>query len=357
MIVSDFQYLTQIYRLASADTGSPTLTFTSTAHGVLASFEGIHVGAVRRAEGVVIEGLNEDIAVRWETLNGALALFDESATLEARVTGNNLILKAGDRRAQIRLSAEQTSFRWEVNEDDPGFDLDLAKLQRLVTVLTEATARTIERLVLTGVHIACSGENVVCRATDGTRGVAARMPGVGDEMDFVLQGEDLRVVLEVLGGVPARASRRVGGTTITIRVSDTVIRISPLFGEFPSFGSLIGGDYSFTVDVPAAALKLVRRAASIMDSDGLVGLTGDAGVLRLEALGNEFGTFDMVAGKADQEFTRWFVADHLAAAADLGSDTVRIHLPEEPTKPILITVPSEDVRYWMSPVYRRGQPE
>ncbi len=346
MKTKDLRDFISIYKMAEVDTGTETLAFEQHGDELSVSFEGLHVGAVRKSTEIDI-GLadGEVLAASWSVLTGALALLDSDAPLKVAHKGTSLLLSGGSRKATVRLSSDLAPFAFE-RSPDPSVVIDLDTLPAFVTLLSSVAAHTIDKPVLTGINLSVPKKgSLLLRATDGSRAFAAMIPAVKAETDFAitLQSGDLTTAFAVLDG---QIGLSLQSGVAVLQDEQTVLRIAGLFGDYPSFNSLPRKDFAYSFDLPAEAIKLAQRAAALLDSNRLISISAVKGNLRIFVEGEIVGGFSMDLGKSSlPDFQIAFDADYLSVAADI-APTVTVSVSAE-LRPALVQG-GKGRFYWIS---------
>ena len=351
MRTKDFSEFIAIWKLADIDGGCATLSFQNLQDGRLhCSFEGLHVGAIRTSADVQIEGLSELIAIPWKTLAGALALLDDESPLTARLTDTNLLLHCGARRVNVRISSEKAPYSYDVAQQDQA-SIDLSSLPSFVSLLSVIAAKTIENPVLTGINISTAGKNsLLLRATDRLRAFAATLNSTTNDppMETTIQAADLITCFDIL-------QNQVGmyvddRNALILRDDRTLIRVSTLFGEYPSFAPLPRSGFAHEFVLPAEIIRLAHRAAMLIDSERLVTIEAAAGKMRVRVNGSEVGDFEVeVDDGPDDAFEATFDAEKLIVAADLGAQ-VTVHIVDKMTPAYFSG--EKGMFYWLSQTFR-----
>ena len=351
MRTRDLRDFISIYKLAEIDGGSETLTFEQYGDELSVSFEGLHVGAVRKSAEIDI-GLAESgvLAASWLVLDGELSLLDEDSPLEVTLQEKALILRSGSRMTRAQLSSDLAPFSFDRNPE-PQVLIDLDTLPPFVTLLSSVAAHTIDKPVLTGINLSVPNEgSLLLRTTDGSRAFAATIPAAKADAGFgiTLQAADLTTAFAVLDG---QVGISVQGGVAVMQDERTVLRISGLFGEYPSFKPLPRKDFAYKFDLPADAIKLAYRAATLLDSNRLISIAASGGNLRIFVEGEIVGGFSMDLGKAADlpDFQLAFDAEYLAVAADI-SPTVAVSISSD-NRPALVQG-GKGRFYWISPTVR-----
>src|SRR3990167_372566 len=173
MLTRSLKDLVAIGKLLEVDTGTSSLALRQGTRGVIASGEGMHVGVQRVSADVEISGLPVDwISVPLKVLNGALALIEDDEQLEVRLVPGHLMLVAGGKTLQVRLSTEITPYTFG-GQFEQHADVDIDAFPSLVPVLSSVAARTVERPVMTGINLRVPASNqLLLRSTDGLRAFA-----------------------------------------------------------------------------------------------------------------------------------------------------------------------------------------
>lgn len=362
MRVATFNKLVSIGKLAALDGGTNVITLSPTDAGISASFEGLHTAVDRvigpGPDGVEIEGLTEPVAIGWDIVSKSLPLLDADAPLKARIDSTHLHLQSGRRRMNLVLKHNPSRFQW-LPDDSPGFVIvPVDELPSLVAMLSVTAANTIEKPVLTGINVAGvehdGKKQLVMRSTDGTRALLATVDAldVQGTVDFTVQAADLVTALGILdGNIEMRVLYE--GRILLLKDDVTVVRMSLLPGEFPSFTALPSKNFTRKIKLNTEMVQLIRRASEVLDRNRLVTLSVEGGTLRLSAQDQEVGEFEVetdVEGQTDETFSITFDSDYLSASIGLG-DEITFNIMSN-TSPVMVRGKT-GVVYWLSPIVRR----
>lgn len=360
MIARNFKELVAISKLAESEgtNGTSTLALVMHSDGETceASFEGAHTGALRTSTSVEIDGLTDTpIAVPYKLLNGALSLIEDDDPISVRVKGNELqISSSAIKTAKVRLSSALTPLvAQDLKLPDTQVEIDVTTLPALVGLLNAVSAKTVANPVLTGINISVPTDGqLLLRASDGARAFAALVPAAKAVKPFevTLQAGDFISAFAIMR---ERVSITLTAEPVRIILQDanTLVRLSSLFGNYPSFKPLPRKDFAYEFVLPASLLRLAHKASLMVDSNRIVTFACKDGHLTATMAGAETGEFLMdIADTNLKDFEVHFDAEYLVAAADLGVDiTIRV---KAVTAPAYMTG-REGLHYWLSPIIKR----
>lgn len=355
MKVSEFKEFTRLWALSSLDPDGDVLTFELESGRLLVSFSGMHIHSTRSwpASEVSITGLTEGhaVSVAGTLLTGTLDLFSDDQDLEATLTGPNLSLKVPGRSARVRTLDKGTIWRIPEPKPEAWAKLDRAGLGNRLNMLAATAAQTLDRPALTGINVSPSGEDrLVLRSTDG-HGRACMIVYQVEEMEgelrFTVPAADLSTAM----GLCDRSLllEVEGGRLLTVRDDRTVVRLSLLQGEYPTFLRL-QRDFERKFVVPSRAVDTAVKAANILDSHKLVTLRVQDSLLSLRVADSERGDFEQEITQVEcEDLEMHFDAEYLRQVASYsGVETVFNH--KDSTLPVMIS--GDNWYYWLSPVWR-----
>lgn len=340
MKVKDLSHLVEIWKLVEKDPGTKTLYLDSTGVRLM----GMHVEAHR---GMRLP-LERSIAVDGAMLSGALGLLSADADLEIKQAEASLVLKAGGRRAVLRMRHESPS---EEKLSRPAEPFDGTKLREALPFLKACTAGGVITPVLTGIHFLPgidNGGGVVLEATDAERRtgrLSLKLPcRVSGQ---VVPATDLEMALSLLS---KRISVGFSKAHLHIRDKRTVIKMSLLQGQYPDLSKHPPpSKYEQQIKVSKSQLDTAIRAAVLLDSDRLVVLQVKDGQASLMVRSQETGGFREPIGPCKLDDIEITFDAHWLDAAQYVGDTARLRYNNERT-PVLFT--GNKRLLWMSPVVK-----
>ncbi len=258
MRVKSLSHLVEIWKLVEKDPATKSVFLDKKG----AHLTGMHVGASRRAKLPLEAGLDVDGVM----LTGALDLFPLDAQLSLKRTESSLILRAGERRAMLRVYVapppkDRLRFR-------NAREFDSTKLRAALPFLRACTSGGVVTPVLTGIHFA-AGKRVTLEATDAERRtgrltLALPCKAAGQ----VVPAADLEQALSLL---EKKIAMKFSRGHLHLQDRTTAIKLSLLQGKYPDLSRHPQpAAYKYKITLDRARLDTIIRAAILLDSDRLV---------------------------------------------------------------------------------------
>ncbi len=341
MKVADLAHLADIGKLIASDRTTSDIQLLPDG----AYVAGAYVEAVRRGHDT---GLERAVAVDGHILTGSLALFRQDATVKLETTDASLIIKAGKRRAVLRMrEAEPPPSPPRLKK---GAELQpVDDIRDAVKFLSECITEPAIDPVLTGVLFRRSKTGFALVATDRTRMGRVTIPSkVKASGDHVVPAVDIAQALALVGD--EAQIRFTKSDRIVIADKTTAISLLLLQGEFPDVSTL-PTKYPHSVELDTEYVATAIAASQLIDDDRLLTLQVKDGRLAWIISGQETGGFRLPAGKqdaADVEIV--FDADQLAAVTGLGDELTLSYKDNQ--VPVLFKGTETHYRLWVAPIYR-----
>ena len=341
LTVADLTHVVDIWKLIASDRTTDDIHLLPNG----AYVNGAYVEAIR---GGVETGLKRAVTVDGRILTGSLGLFKPDAKVELKTTDASLIIKAGKRRAVLRMKEA------EIPSSPPklksGAELQpIDDLRDAVKFLNDCITEPAIDPVLTGILFRRTKTGFSLVATDRTRMGRATIPSaVKTKDDHIVPAADLAQMLALVG-----EEARVWFTTsdrIVIADKETAISLVLLQGDFPDVTKL-PTKYPHFVELDVERLATAIAAAQLIDDDRLLTLQIKDGRLAWIISGKETGGFLLPIGKqdaADVEIV--FEADVLAAVLSIGDDLTLSYKDNQ--TPVLFKGMETKYRLWVAPIYR-----
>ncbi|KKN25969.1 hypothetical protein LCGC14_0879380 [marine sediment metagenome] len=341
MQVKDLSYLAEISRLAERDPSIVQFFLSERT----AQIRGMYCAAIRKSPHRT--GIDRTVDLDGRLLAGAIGLMDPEADLALSIASTSVVLRAGGRRAVLRMRTDAAP------DDFPSLEkrrsVAVKALHTAVSFLRECTSDATLNPVLTGIMFSSSKHGLILSATDGEKkfGTVA-LPLKIPAQRQVVPAADLDAALGLLGD---KATIYFDGGAIFLSDAHTSIRLSLLQGEFPSMGSLPKPkSYKNEVRFDAEHLKPAIKAATLMDDERMLSLVIKDGSAAWIVQGQEVGGFRILIGKRKaDDMSISFNADWVAAAQYVG-DKMTMKYKDGRT-PVLFVGPNNYL-LWASTIVR-----
>lgn len=341
LTVADLTRVADIWKLIASDRTTSDIHLLPSG----AYVSGAYVEAIR--VGIKTE-LKQAVTVDGHILTGSLGLFRPDAKLELRTTDASLIMKAGKRRAVLRMREA------EIPPSPPklksGAELQsIDDLRDAVKFLNDCITEPAIDPVLTGILFRRTKTGFALAATDRTRMGRATIPSaVRTKDDHVVPAADLTQALALVGE-EARVSF-TKSDRIVIADKETAISLVLLQGEFPDVTKL-PTKYPHSIELDVERVGTAIAAAQLIDDDRLLSLQVKDGRLAWVVSGQETGGFRLPVGRQDAgDVEIVFDADQLAAVLSIGDD-LTLNYTDDRT-PVLLKGTETKYRLWVAPIYR-----
>ena len=364
MNVEDLKWLASIFDMSAVDPGAKTIVLVGNgeAPGVTAYYEGLNTGAMRSSAAIdILKSDGSPLAVKGTVLLGMLGLLAPDATIKLGRTDTTLMLRGPNTRTPLRLEGNpQIPHVFQRQENISGTArLSKAEVAPKLAVLAEATAKRMDNMVLTGVHVAAAKSKRVLAlsATDLVRAAKTSVACTieGEFTPVILPLADFNAALALMSD---EFELMVGDGIVHLRSGDgmTLVRLNVFNGEFPSLDMLPRkSTYPHQMAYPASAFATVQRACALVDAGGnLVRVEIKKGRMTLSTQNTEIGSFEIDAGStlgpAELDHVMYVDSTYLNIVSRLGDAPVLRFFPD-PKKTILFE--GGGIFYWMQPTAMR----
>lgn len=339
MLVKDFSYLVDIWRLIEKDPGAKDVYLSKRG----ARVDGMHVAAFRKSPAPL--PLDGSISIDGAMLSGTLALMPQDAELTVRHTPASLVLSAKGRRVVLRMRVGKPSpkkLRFKAKF------FDGTALRDEIAFLRACTSGGVVQPLLTGIHFISEGARVVLEATDAERRtgrMALRLPFTAT--GHVVPGTDLEMALVLLA--PEIAVKFIEAR-MCLQDAQTIIQLSILYGRFPDLSRLPKPAlYQHEIMLRKHQLETAIKAAVILDNDRLVILAIKDKRAALLVRGQEVGGFRQPVGACDLPDIEIVFDAHWLDAAQYVGDHVKLRYTDH-RSPVLFS--GNKRLLWMSPIVK-----
>lgn len=184
--------------------------------------------------------LNFKVAITYSLIEGFLKACPQTMELRLEESVNE------DGVKRLHLKSETLHYQFvslnvdefpDLGEVAPEFQVtgDRALIDAIVSAAKMAS-RDETKQVLTGVSVAVTQGVAVVRATDGWVMSEQRIPAAGDDCQFVVNQDLIKILSATKGDA---LLLQVGAESLLATVGETVIRSRLLVGEYPSFDGMV----------------------------------------------------------------------------------------------------------------------
>lgn len=318
------------------------------------------VRLIAQAGSVAIEAVDADLAIRTElpatvggsgtiTLPGKL-LLDVVRALPAPTA--ELTSDDGAGTVTIRSGSSEFSLR-ALREDDvapmPALDggepvqLSAAALRDTIGKVERAAARDATRLILTGVLVSATGDELRMVATDAYRLAVKEtrldQPITGEGLEATIPHRALTEIAKASIADDATVELRRQDSRIVVNWDGTTLVSRLLDGQFPNYRQLLQEQFTTEVEVPTGELTAaLRRVALLAQKSARVRLAFTQGQLTISAQSQDVGTASEsipVPWQAD-DLEIGFNPDYLRGGLEnVSTETVRLRLIN-PVRPMVL---------------------
>lgn len=318
------------------------------------------VRLVAQSGSVAIEAVDADLAIRTElpaTVGGsgtivlpgkllldvARALPAPTVELTSDETEGVVVVRSGASEFKLRALREDDVPPLPSLEGGDAVQLSAGALRDTISKVERAAARDATRLILTGVLVSASGDELRMVATD-----AYRLAVKETKLDTAIGGEGLEATIphRALGEIAkanladdATVELRRHDSRIIVRWDGTTLVSRLLDGQFPNYRQLLQENFTSEVIVSTEELtQALRRVALLAQKSARVRLGFTHGQLSITAQSQDIGTASetIPAPWQGEDLEIGFNPDYLRAGLEnVSTDTVRLRLIN-PVRPMVL---------------------
>lgn len=318
------------------------------------------VRLVAQAGSVAIEAVDADLAIRTElpatvggsgtlVLPGKLlldvvrALPAPMAELTSDTEAGVVVVRSGASEFKLRALREDDVPPMPSLEGGEPVQLSAGALRDTISKVEKAAARDATRLILTGILVSASGDELRMVATD-----AYRLAVKETKLDTAIGGEGLEATIpyRALGEI-AKASvpddapieLRRQESRILVRWEGTTLASRLLDGQFPNYRQLLQENFTSEVEVSTNEVtQALKRVALLAQKSARVRLAFTQGQLTISAQSQDIGgaTETIPAPWQGEDLEIGFNPDYLRTGLEnVSTQTVRLRLIN-PVRPMVL---------------------